>query len=381
VEALVVVGTGLAGYTLAREWRKLSPEAPLVLVSRDGGELYSKPMLSAALADGRTPASLPTASATDMARQLRAEVRPHTVVQALDLAAREVTVDGTRLAYSRLVLAVGADPIPLSLPGDGAADVIAVNDLDDYTRFRKRLRAGRRIVILGAGLIGCEFASDLAATGYPVAVVDPATWPLSRLLPEVAGSALRDRLAAVGVRWHLGRVAERVERGEHGVRVSVSGGEAEEAELVLSAVGLRPRTALAAAAGLRVNRGIVTGRRLDTSDPGVFALGDCAEVEGLVLPYVMPIMHAARALARTLAGEPTAVTYPAMPVVVKTPAWPTVVSPPPQGANGEWQSEVNGSGVRALFRGEDGRILGFALSGDRTSEKQALARELPPVLA
>jgi len=124
----------------------------------------------------------------------------------------------------------------------------------------------------------------------------------------------------------------------------------------------------------------VVNATLQTSDEDVYALGDCAEVEGRVLPFVMPIMQAARALAPTLAGKLTQVRYPAMPVVVKTPACPAVVSPPDMGAQGEWQVEEVDDGVRALFRSAEGKLLGFALLGTVTTEKNALAAQLPPVM-
>ena len=153
---------------------------------------------------------------------------------------------------------------------------------------------------------------------------------------------------------------------------------------MLSAVGLRPRTALAGAAGLAVNRGIRVDRLLATSDAHIHALGDCAEVEGLVLPFVMPIMHQARALAATLAGKPTAIVYPAMPVVVKTPACPTVVCPPAANAEGSWHivPPANGeAGVEAQFLAPDGTLLGFTLLGAATARKQALTTQAPAALA
>jgi rubredoxin-NAD+ reductase len=145
---------------------------------------------------------------------------------------------------------------------------------------------------------------------------------------------------------------------------------------MLSAVGLRPRIALAEAAGLAVGRGIVVDDRLRSSAHGVYAIGDCAEVGGLVLPFVMPIMQGARALGQTLAGTPTAVTYPAMPVTVKTPALPVVVCPPLPGVAGQWQTRMEGDGIRSLFVDEQGDLQGFALSGAAVAEKAGLAGRL-----
>ena len=119
---------------------------------------------------------------------------------------------------------------------------------------------------------------------------------------------------------------------------------------------------------------------LRTSAPHVYALGDCAEVAGLNLPFVMPIMHGARALAKTLAGEPTEVRYPPMPVVIKTPALATVVAPPPKGTEGAWKIEGEAPDIRALFEAPDGALLGFALTGTAAAEKQALTKALPAAL-
>jgi rubredoxin-NAD+ reductase len=129
-----------------------------------------------------------------------------------------------------------------------------------------------------------------------------------------------------------------------------------------------------------VNRGIATDRFLATSAADVYALGDCAEVDGQVLPLVAPIMHAARALASTLAGTPTPVVYPAMPVVVKTPAMPVVVAPPAS-EEGVWELEMAEDGVDARFMNSAGGLAGFALVGTLTNRRQALARQLPPVFA
>jgi rubredoxin-NAD+ reductase len=381
MDSIVIVGSGLAGYNVARELRKLDKQTPLAIVTADGGEFYSKPMLSNALAKKQAPEAIPMHSAEQMAAQLNADVRVRTRVSAIDTARRRLRLDGDELAYGRLVLALGADQIRLPIEGDAAQAVIRVNDLDDYARFREALAGGRRVVVIGAGLIGCEFANDLAASGHAVHVVDIARQPLPRLLPPAGGAMLGEKLAALGVTWHFGTSVRAVDRDGEALRVTLQDGTALAADVVLSAVGLRPRTALAREAGLEVGRGIVVDRLLQASVPGIYALGDCAEVEGLVLPFVMPIMHAARALAATLAGKPTAVTYPAMPVLVKTPACPTIVAPPAEGARGEWRVEQGADGVKSLYVDPAGRLLGFALNGAATAERARLAAQLPPVLA
>jgi rubredoxin-NAD+ reductase len=376
---IVIIGTGLAGYTTARELRKLDTDTPLELITSDDGHFYSKPMISNALGREQQALDLPTGDAAKMASDLDARIRTRACVEAIDVSAKRLHLNGETLSYSRLVLALGADPVRLELAGDADA-LLSVNDLDDYARFRDAIAGRRRVLVLGAGLIGCEFANDLANAGYHVEVVELFDYALGRLAPREAGEALSEALAERGVTWHFGAACERVERDGDILRVSLANGRTLSADAVLSAVGLRPRIALAEAAGLEVDRGIVVNRLLCTSDPFIYALGDCMQIEGLVLPFIMPIMHAARALAKTLSGEPTELRYPAMPVVVKTPAHPAVVSPPGPGSDGQWQVERGQDGVRALYLDSAGATLGFVLTGKHIAEKAALSKELPAVL-
>ncbi len=373
---IVIVGAGLAGYTLLKEIRKRGPETPVTLVSADDGAFYSKPNLSNALAAGRTAAALASAGAEKMAADLNAAILTHTRVTAIDTQGQRIRTGNGELEYDKLVLALGADPIPHGLAGEGAASVLAVNDLADYAIFRGAIDGKRRVTVLGGGLIGCEFANDLAHAGYGVDVVHPGEWPLERLLPVEAGRRLADSLAALGVNWHFGRTARSVEAAASGLQVGLDNGETLVADVVLSAIGLRPRTRLAQAAGIPVGRGIRTNRLLETGAANVYAMGDCAEVEGLNLPYVQPLMVQARALAATLTGTPTPVVYPAMPVMVKTPAHPVAVLPPKPGAAGGWKVECGDTGIRALHEDDSGRLQGFALTGSETGRRNTLVKEL-----
>lgn len=377
MQSIVIVGSGLAGYSVAREVRKRDKTARLVVVTADDGHFYSKPMLSEAFRLGSPVTALSSRSAEAMAAQIKGEVWSDTRVTRLDLAARLLQTSRGPLGYDRLVVALGAEPVRLALDAESLAHVLSVNDLCDYRRFRAAAVGRKVVAILGAGLIGCEFANDLVHAGFAVKVIDIAGLPLNRLLPDANARCMHEALQRAGVDWHLGTGVERIEAKGEGVRILCTNGDAFDADLVLSAIGLRPRTALARAAGLAVAHGISVDAGLCTSDPHVYALGDCAQVDGLWLPYIAPIGPAAKVVAANLAGEAATVRYPAMPVVVKTPACPSVVCPPPIDVSGEWRTESDASGMQSLFRDGAGLLRGFALSGARTECAGALAQAMP----
>ncbi|TNE78177.1 MAG: FAD-dependent oxidoreductase, partial [Gammaproteobacteria bacterium] len=280
---IVIVGTGLSGYSLAREIRKQDKDTPIIMVTADDGVSYSKPMLSTGFTKGKDADGLAQASTEAMAEQLNIELRTFATVTAIDAEAHELVVGDERIAYSKLVLAWGADVIRLDIPGNGQDRVFSINDLMDYRAFRQALEGGKRVAIMGAGLIGCEFANDLRNGDYDVDVIAPSDVVMPGLLPPVAANAVQRELENLGVRFHLETVVEKIDREGNGVRLSLANGEQIDADLVISAVGLRPRVELAKAAGLTVERGIVVNRALETSASDIYALGDCAEVDGHVL--------------------------------------------------------------------------------------------------
>ena len=378
---LVIIGTGLAGYNLAREFRKFDSETPLLLITADDGRSYSKPMLSTGFAMNKDADTLGMTVAGPMAIQLNAEIRTHTRVTRLEPANRRVWIGNEPVPYRDLVIAWGAQTINVPVAGDAQDAIFPINDLLDYGRFREAAKGKRRVLILGAGLIGCEFANDLLQGGYAVELVAPCEQIMPSLLPVEPAAAVQRGLESLGARFHLGPVLERLDRQGEALQATLSDGQRIACDLVVSAVGLRPRTELADAAGLVVNRGIEVDRLLQTSAEHVYALGDCAEVEGLNLLYVMPLMSGVRALARTLTGQPTPVTYGPMPITVKTPVCPLVVSPPAAGREGLWSVEGEGNDLRALFRDSDGNLLGYALTGTAVQGRLALNKQLPPVLA
>jgi rubredoxin-NAD+ reductase len=400
MDPIIIIGAGLAGWTTAREFRKLDTTTPVVVVTVDSGDFYAKPSLSNAFAQKRTPEQLVSTPAAKMVETLNVTLLAHARVDSIDTAHQTIQVaQGAQvhpLAYSRLVLATGAQPIRVPVQGDAADRVQSINSLDDFSSFFYGLKPrgicadssqidSKSIVIMGAGLIGCEFANDLAQAGHRVQVVDPSTRPLAALLPEAASLQLQEALTPLGVQWHFGKTVAAVHQTHAAadapaLAVQLSNGEILQADAVLSAIGLRADTALASAAGLTCVRGIVVDTYLQTSAPHVYALGDCAEYASAgarTLPYVMPIMTAARALAATLTGNPTAVVFPLMPVSVKTPALPIVVAAAHPALAGQWQ--VAGDGI-GTWRYIDpaGVQRGFVATGKHTARRMELAKATAP---
>ena len=377
---IVIIGSGLAGYTVIRELRKLDKAIPITLVTREPGYFYSKPMLSTALASKKSAEQLQTTNAEGMAAQLEITIVRDADVSAIDTVSKTIKTSKGNITYGKLVLGLGSDQIRLPLQGNAANEVITVNDLEEYAQFRQAIEGKKRIAILGAGLIGCEFANDLVLGSYEVDVIDLAPQALGRLLPEAAAQALQSKLSEAGVRWHFTTTVQSIDRNGDSLSITLANGSVISSDIFLSAVGLKPRLNLAKAAGILTGIGITVNRQLETSAKNVYAIGDCAEVDGLVLPYVMPIMQAARTLAPNLLGQELALSYPAMPVMVKTPALPTIVSPPAKGTAGDWKVISIEDGLEARFESSDGKLLGFALLGTATAQRGALTKELPAIL-
>lgn len=385
---LVIVGSGLAGYHVAREVRQRDAERPIMLVTQDSGDFYSKPLLSTAVAKQQTPEALVQKTAGEMAAELNLIVRTSTRVESIDRVQRTLVIGHERQPWSQLVLATGAEPIRLPLAGSESVLLHSVNDLDDYRYFRKKLKPGDRVAVLGAGLVGVEFAHDLSQGGYPVDLVAPESHLLPRLIPAPVAAPLEQALAAQGVRFHLGYSAEDAQATANGVTLGLCRGGGElNVQHLLGATGLKPRTRLAQAAGLHCERGICVDRQLRTSDPDIFALGDCAEIDGLSLMYVQPLMASARILAQVLtaatsdADESPSLHLQALPILVKTAICPIVAALPPVGVDGRWHFETLEQGVVGCYTDAHDTLQGFALSGQAVRKKAQLTRQLPPLLA
>jgi len=372
---VVIVGAGIAGWSIAEAIRAHDQDTPLLLISACEGISYPKPALSTAIAHGKGADDLAELDAESHAAQLGLEVRTETRVLKIDTNKRRLTTAKGGIQYGKLILALGAQQRELPLQGDAADTVLRINDLATYRKMRLRLDQGvKHVTILGAGLIGTEFAEDLSAGGYQVSVIDPTSHPLANLLPDSVAEQLQQQLQDKGVHWLFGNTLDSLEHDGDRLRATVSSGIAIETDLVISAAGLLPNTALAEKAGLAVNKGIATDSLMHTSVEDVYAIGDCASVEGKVFAYIEPIRRQAATIAADLQGRTEPFDSRPPLVRVKTPSFPLTVCPPDQ--PGEVSSVTHDGQPGRLDYYDGERLVGFVLSGEMAGTGANLYRSL-----
>lgn len=377
---ILVIGSGFAAQQLIKSLRKLDAQQPIRLITADSGDEYNKPDLSHVVSRGSSAAAMTRLSGSDFAEQHRITLVPHCPVLGIDPARRTVLTAQGEFAYGELVLATGATAVRPPIPG--AEQLVTLNSQQEYAAIEARLQNAQRILVLGAGLIGCELAMDMASHGRQVTLVDQASSPLSSLLPAMLSQPLHQALQAQGVSLQLGLGIHEItlrdpQRPDAGCRVILSDGRTSEQDLVIAAIGLKPNTRLAQAAGLSAGRGIQVDAGLRSSDPHIYALGDCAEWQGQLLPFLQPILLGANALAKTLLGAPTELSLPPMLVKVKTPLYPLQLAGRTRGEDLAWQCRWNQQGLVAEARGENGELCGFVVGGDQMSAAFPLLRQLP----
>ncbi|MBS9858253.1 FAD-dependent oxidoreductase [Vibrio alginolyticus] len=362
-DPIVIIGSGHSGYQLAAALRAQSETVAITVFTADDGALYSKPALSNALVMNKDGDALQSESALEWESRLNIRVYPHTRVEQIDRVNSTLHTSIGKYAYSRLVLATGASPIEIPIEGDRSW-VMSVNDLVDYRRFRSELQDKKRIAILGDGLIGCEFANDLIESGYEVTVIGLGQWPMERLIPQQLGESLQRALADRGVQWVLQDSITRIEpRSVSSAVLHLNSGKQIEADLVLSAVGLKPNVSLAERAGLEVGRGIKVNQFGQTSDENIYSLGDCVETEQGWQPYIAPINQMIPSVAKSLLGDVAPISLTPTPVIVKTPILPLTIFPVAAEEQGQWYIETQADDLTAAFYSPEGAMLGFALLG------------------
>jgi apoptosis-inducing factor 3 len=272
-ESVVIIGGGAAGQAAAEMLRREGYAGPVTMLSDDEAPPCDRPNLSKDYLAGNAPEEWIPLRPPEFYREQAIELRLGARVVAIRAGTREVELaDGSRRCYGALLLATGAEPVRLGIPGNDLPNVHYLRTLADSRAIIAKATAARRAVVVGASFIGLEVAASLRTRGLEVSVVAPEARPMEAVLGPEVGDLVRRVHEEHGVAFHLGTTPSAFERNG----VALQSGQRLDADFVVVGVGVRPRTALAEAAGSAVDRGVTVNEYLETSIPGIYAAGDIA---------------------------------------------------------------------------------------------------------
>ena len=298
--SIVIIGAGPAGLVAAQTLRREGYSGPVRLFGAEKTSPVDRPNLSKDYLAGKAPEDWIPLRPPEFFEEQKLELRTGVAATAVDAKARTVSLgDGSSISYGALLLATGAEPVRLEIPGGSLPHVHCLRTLADSRAIIAAADGARRVVVVGAGFIGLEVAAALAQRGLEVHVVTPDARPLERILGAEAGDFVRGLHESHGVVFHFGQKASAILDGG----VELASGGSLPADVVVVGIGVRPSTSLAEKAGLRVDRGIVVDDHFETSAPGVFAAGDAARYPDFRTGQLVRIEHfvAAQRQAQTAA--------------------------------------------------------------------------------
>jgi len=367
-EKLVVIGNGMAGCRAVQEVLKRDPDRyDITIFGAEPRVNYDRIMLSPVLAGEKSFADI-VINDEAWYRDNSIELHAGVAIDAIDRAAKVVRIgEGIEIPYDRLILATGSDPIRLPLPGADLKGVVAFRDLDDVEAMIAAAKPGAKAVVIGGGLLGIEAAYGLSRRGMDATVIHLLDVLMERQLDASAGFLLVEALAAKGVATILEAQSEEIV-GQDGrvCGLKLKDGRVLPCDLLVMAVGIRPATSLAKAAGLIVNRGVVVDDALTTSDPAIYAIGECVEHRGQCYGLVAPIWEMCRTLGEALTGG--AGTYEGSALSTRLKVSGVDVFSAGKHLGGEGCEDIvfrdAGRGVYKRIVLEAGKVAGAVLFGD-----------------
>lgn len=384
MQRLVITGSGMATARLLTQLAARSHDYQVEVIGAEPQPSYNRILLSALLAGEKSPADLALLDGQWYADH-GIDLHTGEAVTELDVAARHLqTSSGRRVAFDRLVLATGSRPFLPPVPGLEATDVLVFRSQADLDRIRGAAASASRAVIIGGGLLGLEAAHGLIRLGLSVTVVNREEWLMPRQLDAAAAQVLQQTLAARGMQFRLGTVPIQVLR-EHDAIVGVllQTQERLDCDLLLVAAGIVPECELARGAGVPCRRGILVNEHMETSLPGIYALGECCEVAGQTFGLVAPVNAQAEVLAAVLCGDHhAAFHYRETPTRLKL-AGVEVISAGSLPFSVESESQIvldrhHGIYRRLVF--QHGSLAGFVLVGDGSFSALYGDRVAPAIL-
>ncbi|ELA08816.1 rubredoxin family protein [Moraxella macacae 0408225] len=302
---VLVIGGGTAGWSVIEALRKLDKNLPITLITADSGDRYMKPQLSIAISQNKTADDLIQKSAKDLSESLDIGLVAHTFVIHIDSNKKQVRTTRGDFDYQQLILALGATPnLPTSLPPDS---VWRVNHVDMFAKLQQKLHAkpNQHIAIIGAGMIGVEIAEDIAKSGHNVTLINRDNLPLAEVLPPLAAERIKNALIAQNINYLGNTVVEQVndfsEKGNTKYHICLSNNQLT-CDHIIASTGLKLDERLPKRANLSyLPQGIVVDENtLQTSNPDIFAIGDCIAINGQECRFVAPLREQAATIAHQI---------------------------------------------------------------------------------
>ncbi|MDW5498777.1 NADH:flavorubredoxin reductase NorW [Pseudomonas lundensis] len=371
---ILIIGSGFAARQLVKNLRRQNGSIPIRLIAADSCDEYNKPELSHVISQNQSADALTRQTSGSFAEQFQLTLHPNTRITAIDTQQKRVSSGELCWHYDKLVLAVDASAIVPPVPGHEL--MLTLNSQQEYRDSEWALLKAQRVLILGGGLIGCELAMDFCRAGKQVTLVDKAGSLLSALMPIEASSRLQHCLQQMGVELLLNQQLSALTQQGDAIQATLDNGRQLRVDAAIASVGLRPNVGLAHQANLQINRGIQVNNRLQTSEANVYALGDCAEIDGQLLPYLQPIQFSAMALAKNLLGATEGLKLPAMLVKVKTPNLPLHLAGETHRRDLSWTIIAEQQGMIAKGFDQHQQLRAFIVSEEHMKQAFCLLKEL-----
>ncbi len=372
---IIIIGSGFAAYQLIKTIRRSDSLIPIQVFTADDGAEYNKPDLSHVVSKQQTAADLVIKSGEMFAKENNISLFTHTTVEAIDTKAQQIRANGCDYPYAKLVFATGAKAFIPPMKGNAIEKIVTLNSRQEYQQAENQITHAKHILVIGGGLIGVEIAMDMANSGKKITLVEPNQHLLANLLPDFVAQPLENRLTQQGITLALNSSVKAINAAAQRLAITLSNNDELVVDAVISAAGLRANIALAKDAGITVNRGIAVDQQLASSEKNVFALGDCAEIQGRLMPYLQPIVLSANVLAKQLLQQEAQLKIPPIMVKVKTPSYPIQLA-----GNFEqtstWNVQFTEAGIIAKASNNNNQLIGFIVTEGHISHAFPLLREL-----
>lgn len=373
---IVIIGAGFAARQLVKNIRKFNADIPITLIASDSIDEYNKPDLSHVISQAQSADDLTKQTAQDFAQQYQLAIHPYTQITDINTDEKRIqSMQGEQWYYDKLILATGAKTY--CPPISGHELMLTLNSQQEYRAYETQIHHAKRILILGAGLIGTELAMDFSRAGKEVILADISGQLLSSLIPADLSGRLQSSLTEIGVRLMLKSPLQSLTQTDNGILATFNQHHQLTVDCVIAATGLTPNIELAHLAGLHTDRGIIVNEYLQSSDKDIYALGDCAQINGSLLPFLQPIQLSAMHLAKSLVGENNApLNLPPMIIRVKTPLMPLHLAGETARNDLTWNISTTQSGIIAKGFDENDVLRAFVVTEEQVKEAFALLRAL-----